>query len=502
MKMKKKIIRIFVNNKILIEISPVSSIYSLKDEIVKKIYKDLPQDKINLYFNGKLLSGEKALVLYGINDNSNITASPIINGGVSNSSWWLYIIYYLCIPAYLIFLATGLPPVIASVFSFIFDKTVLSILKYFSSYSGSSDKFEASKHLSFFSFGIYKFLQFILWLVTSFSTIFFIWITSAFMFFPWLYKKNEDYCNSGLAAKDMGFWVMVVYMIIYGSFNAFDVGLNAMQWLVDDIPDNIQIIKGAASFGIQGAERSWDIAKFSPWYLIPFVGEILMTYHEIVEEGLGIFYGSLDMISTFKCDNTKMAKELCSLLTGLKEVLDKSKGIHPSNSSHLTPQNKSNLSNKKNRGKKIGNKILTHKIMKQDNISEGAASNLMAGMQERKIAEYIRNYKISPLVDLLQRGFCDIAFKDANPGVELPNIPNYEVGSFNRWSSSFVASIFCQITEALYDVTKVVWGIGTEDQVINMVKTGSFSGGISVITIIIFYIYTAIYGSFGGYKYG
>jgi hypothetical protein len=197
-----------------------------------------------------------------------------------------------------------------------------------------------------------------------------------------------------------------------------------------------------------------------------------------------------------------MAKEFCSLLTGLKEVLDKSKGISSSNSSKIILKNKSNSSDKKDRGKTIGKKILTHKIMKQDNISEGSAVDLMEGMLETKIAEYIKNYKISPLVDLLQVGFCDIAFKNANPGIELPDRPNYKVGSFNRWSSSFIASIFCQVTEALYDVTKIAWGIGTENQVINMIKTGSFSGVISVITIIIFYIYTAIYDSFGDYKYG
>ena len=33
--MNKKIIRVFVNNKTLIEISPFASIYSLKDEIIK-----------------------------------------------------------------------------------------------------------------------------------------------------------------------------------------------------------------------------------------------------------------------------------------------------------------------------------------------------------------------------------------------------------------------------------------------------------------------------------
>ena len=496
MKMKNIIIRIFVNKKTLIEISPVASIYSLKNEIVKKIYKDIPLDKINLYFNGKLLSDEKALMYYRINDNSNITASPIINGGASNSSWWLYIIYYLCIPIYLIFLVTGLPPVIANVFSFIFDKTFLIIIKKFSNYTGSDENFKPKEHLSIILLCLYYFIKFLLWVVTNFSTMFFIWIISSFMFFPWLYKHNEDYCNSGLAAKNIGFWVMISYMIVYSAFNAFDLGLNTMNWLVDDLPDSIKIIKGSASLSLQAAENSWDIAKFSPFYMIPVVGEIFMAYHEMINVVFEILYVSLDTISIYQCDNTEIAKELCSLLTGLKQILDKSKGLHPTKSKkHIN----GSLSSK---GKNIGKKMIKNKIMKNDNISENEASSKMSGMTGVLLSEYVKNYKISSLVDILHRGFCDIAFQDENPGKELPNIPNYEIGSFNRWSSGFITSIFCQILEALNDVTKIVWGIGTEDQVINMIKTGSFTGLVSVIVIIIFYIYTAIYDSFGGYKYG
>ena len=284
-------------------------------------------------------------------------------------------------------------------------------------------------------------------------------------------------------------------MSVYGCFNAFDLVLNIMDWFVDELPDNMKIIKGSANLGIQGVQRSWDIIKFSPFYIIPIVGEVFLGYHEIIEEGLGIFYGALDIISSYQCDNTEIAKELCSLLTGLKQILDKSKGIQGKKSKkHIND----NISSK---GKNIGKKIITNKIMKQVNITENEASDKMSGIMGVLLAEYVKNYKISPLVDILQRGFCDIAFQDENPGKELPNIPNYEVGSFNRWSSSFITSIFCQILEALNDVTKIVWGIGTENQFINMIKTGSFSGLISVIIIIIFYIYTALSSSFGGYKY-
>ena len=58
--MNKKI-RIFVNKKTLVDISPFASIYSLKRKIVKK-NEDLNIDKMILHFNGKILSDEKSVV--------------------------------------------------------------------------------------------------------------------------------------------------------------------------------------------------------------------------------------------------------------------------------------------------------------------------------------------------------------------------------------------------------------------------------------------------------
>ena len=61
--MKKNLIRVFVNRKTIIEISPYVSVYSLKMEIQKKIYDTLSVDKINLHFNGRPMSNNKKAII-------------------------------------------------------------------------------------------------------------------------------------------------------------------------------------------------------------------------------------------------------------------------------------------------------------------------------------------------------------------------------------------------------------------------------------------------------
>ena len=71
--MKKNLIRIFVNRKNVIEISPYASLYSLKNEVNKKIYENVPFDDITLHFKGKpIVNNNKALLSYGIKNDSNL----------------------------------------------------------------------------------------------------------------------------------------------------------------------------------------------------------------------------------------------------------------------------------------------------------------------------------------------------------------------------------------------------------------------------------------------
>ena len=461
MKIKKKIIRIFVNNEFIIEISPYASIYSLKDEIQKKIYDNLKLNKILLLFNGKPLNDNKTLISYNINDNSNISASPIVNGGEDINWFWewgSWILYIMIVLGYLIFLASGLPPLVSNIFAVIFNSTIGSVLKHI-----TDNKW------------VLQIVNFILKIIMMGITFFFVWAVTSFVISPWLFSFKHNYCGSGLAAKDVGFTVAWIYVLIYGSYNIIDFILNIVQEIVSNRNDPL-IIEGITNMTLQSSKRGWDILKFSPLYLIPVVGQLLLIYHSMIEEGFGLMYSAIYSISTFQCDNPKLPGELCSFLTGLQESLNKrSKG--PTSSTNKLKQ----------KGIEEGKQIIQDK---KANIS------LLSEMGYNQLIPTVKNYHLGPIIKLLQRGFCDISIKDS--GKEIPELKGTEwdtdtvMGKINRWSAGIMPSVFCQFTEAIDDTQRVLGEVGTEDQLINMMKTGNVAGMASATVLIIYYILSLI----------
>ena len=507
--MKKNLIRVFVNRKTVIEISPFASVYSLKTDVQKKIYDTLPIDKINLHYNGKpMFDDNKAIISYGVEDNSNIEAKATTKGG-SNSLWWLKILYVISIPFFILFLISGLPPVFSNSFAYVFDNTLASILNHF----GGKPNDPISKIIR-------GFFNVIMWVVTKFATIIFIWVVAAYMVFPAYYLfYGRSYCDSGIAAKHVGYVTMIWYMIIYGSFNVVDFILNILQFLSDEDP--IQVIKATTGPTIQSSKESWDIMKFAVFYAIPFVGEGIAAVHELIEEGVGLLYEGMDTASQFQCDNENIATELCSFLTVFKNTL-KTRGYKSKGHSKHAQENE-NIAAAHNKGKSHKNKASTKaslRINKMNRVhdkrkkcmascgtsslgSVSMGSQMMAG----ELVEPVKNYRLGPLLNLLQRGFCDISIKDKiknrrhaknlkpltekELNAKLPPLPgtpydmNTKMGRLNRWSTGFVTSFFCQLTEALSDITNLMWGIGTEVQVVNMIKTGQIAGIVATVALII-----------------
>jgi hypothetical protein len=483
MKMKNNLIRVFVNEKTIIEISQYASLYSLKDEVNKKIYDSAPIDDISLHFNGKPLTDDtKALLSYGIENDSNLFANVKTNGGMSTSTIILMVLYICSIPLYFLFLASGLPPVMANIFSFVFDNTVVKILEFFG--QCQTDPFVII---------IRKFVKFIMWTISTFATVMFVWITVAYLVFPFYYLiRGRTYCDAGVAAKHVGKVTTIWYMMIYGAYNVIDFLLNIIQYLTN--MDPILLIKGASSASIQVNKEAWDIAKFTPFYAIPFVGEILMVVHEVIEEGVGLLYEALDTISQIQCTDEQTTSMLCSLMTQLEVALARYGGT-----GHMT-HSKENKSIATKHKKRNINQQLNQRLSKK-------ASSLEVKEMAGAFIEPIKNYKLEPLIKLMQRGFCDQALKDKmqqsilNKGLEpltdeqlnslLPPLPGTEFdmntfgGRLNRWSTGFATSFFCQILEALSDITNTLWGIGTESQVVNMIKTGQIAGIVSILVIII-----------------
>lgn len=473
--MKKNLIRVFVNEKNIIELSPYASLYSLKYEINKKIYDNIPFDNIILHFKGKsIIDDNKSLISYGIDNDSNLVANVKTNGGFDTSNVLMIIIYILLVPIYFIFLASGVMPLFANIFSFIFDNTVLELLKYFGK--------NLEKDGIFFRYSI----KFIMWVITTFSTFIFVWATASYVIFPFYYLiRGKRYCESGLKAKHVGKITAIWYMLIYGSYNIYDFLLTKEESLVKYLPD-ILILKGTLNSSILATKEAWDIAKFAPLYAIPFIGEPFMIIHEYLEEGLGLLYESLDMISQYNCDDVNSADLLCSFFDTLYKTLEKY--------------------NVKNDNGKISNKLENNNKKKITTSVNKIKSKKNEGLEEKEIAglfiEPIKNYKLGFLIKLLKRGFCDKAlkneYKDKNKNLtenqlqnSLPELKGTEFdnttikGMINRWWAGSVSSLFCQILEALQDITNILWNVGTENEILNMIKTGQIAGIISIIVFII-----------------
>ena len=448
-----KLIHVFINNKNIVKISPFSSIYSLKKEIINNIpyYKNLNIEKINLHFNGKpLTNNNKSLLSYNFEDNSNIIVISPIYGGDIDSIDWLYIIYYIYIPIYLVFLASGLAPFIAHCFGYIFNITTLSILSYF--YPKNHKATLKVKLITYF-------IKSISWVIKHTSIILFIWITSSYMIFPWLYKNKNDYCNSGKASINIGFWIMFIYILFYGSLNIGDFFLNIAQVIVDlkEIPIPI---KAFLEPSIQTSKRTWDISKFGPLYAIPFVGEFFLFIHEYLEVIIGIIYQIIGEIKQFNCDDKNSISSIASILTGLDDILSQ-----------------------QSKGK-------TSKI-----------TNIPTKMLFGSEIAQIKNYKLEQMIKVLRRGFDDKYLKTSGKPLPLLKGTEWELGGFNRWSSSLFTSFFCQFLEMMNDIIDLIFEIGTENEVINMIKTGNFAGFIAAFTMFILFIYTMCSNSFAGYKY-
>ena len=213
-----------------------------------------------------------------------------------------------------------------------------------------------------------------------------------------------------------------------------------------------------------------------------------MIIHEYLEEGLGLLYESLDIISQYNCDDINTANLLCSFFDTLQQTLEKY--------------------NVKNDNGKISNKIQNNNKKKITTGANKIKSKKNAGLAEKEIAglfiEPMKNYKLGFLIKLLKRGFCDKALK--NKIKDEPNGKNLTEnqlenklnplegtefdsttikGMINRWWAGSVASLFCQILEALRDITNILWNVGTENDILNMIKTGQVAGIISIIVFII-----------------
>ena len=460
-----KKIHIFVNNKYLIKISKLSSLYTLKEEVKKKLnYTSESNIELNVELNGKILSNDDlTLLTCGIENNSNINVSPVIKGG-NKSTFVIYFIYFICIISFFIFLISGIIPVISSLFFRLLSDTLEKLVSRITTKSKL----------------LIRIIKIILWILQHCGLILFIWATTFYLIWPMLYNRKNDYCNSGLAAKDVGGWITLVYVFIYFAYNApniiadvindiFDISNNSNE----NTTGKLNGVKKIFSSSMNSLKYTWDSIKFLPIYWIPSV----KLLHNGVDTGLSYVYLILDSIEKNSCDKLDRLLLLDTFLQNLKKYMDK---------------DKKSLS------------IEDFKKMQEEIEKQNSAEQLMKVMTDSYMSNsaYFVNEKLGKhKFDILATGVHDLYLKKTNQS--LPKLEgSLETGKFERSLADIIVDSVCfaiDMSDGVYDRLKL---IGDANTVANMIKTGQVAGIITSIVFFILIIWLFFVSSFGGYTYG
>lgn len=133
--MRNNLIRVFVNQAKVFEISKFSSIFSLKKKIVKSVYNSYDLNKFILTHNGQVLVDNQTVVSYNIENNSNVRLDYKINGGnatnIATLENIMLIIYFIIIlPSFLFFFITGVPSVVSSIITTYFKKKQSPVISF------------------------------------------------------------------------------------------------------------------------------------------------------------------------------------------------------------------------------------------------------------------------------------------------------------------------------------------------------------------------------------
>ena len=309
--MKKDLIRIFINNKDYVKISPFSSLYALKQTIKETFYKNISYDSIILYYNDKpLLKDSYSLVQYNITDNTHIFTRIKTIGGNSDFFEKLMIVLFciFIVLCYFGILAFGLLPIMASIFGLIINKGVNFFI----------NKFKIKEDI-----GKTKYIfKFIFWIFKTFIIIFFIWGLTAIVSFPLYSLIGYSKCESGIKSKRVGKVTMIWFIVFYFMFNIVDFIFS----FTGSVVNQKTAIGSVVSPAIEAIKKTNDKVKFFIFYFIPFFGQILLGYHMFLNNYIYFLYSSLGYVSSRVENNGTLKKgEIISLYKHIQAILKNKK---------------------------------------------------------------------------------------------------------------------------------------------------------------------------------
>lgn len=240
-----------------------------------------------LYFQGKPLFGEVngTLKQIGISKGSNIFLSRKLRGGkTSGISIAMTVMTIILLILFCSTMVIGILPIWAHVFGCYIKKGICWL-------------FGTALNSGGFTGMILKYIMFA---ITFLIVGIFIYTITGIAFFMLLFNKKQHFCSSVVIARYIALTLTAIFIIIYGLFALPDfsgqIGLKAQN--------NSPIFVGAILTPILNATE-WlaDTGKFTLFYIIPILGEIMLAEQEVLSyavEFLYIFFAEMKNIGCGK----------------------------------------------------------------------------------------------------------------------------------------------------------------------------------------------------------
>ena len=376
-----------------ISLSPISSLFTLKEEIRSSFFSD-DTSQLNVYKNGHILQEDtKALVQLGLQNDDVLSVKPGLLGGDDDNTWFIWLLYYLIIPVFLIFLMSGLLPLVASVFNIILTLA----LKFIGEKLRILDKIPG---------WIKKIGSFLLSVIQTFFIFFFVWAVCSFMIFPHLYGRQSRKCEAGLASKQVGKWCMYVFLGIYFVINIPDIFLNILNGLTEDTGLIVQASTGPL---LSSLKEMVDVSKYVPYYAIPILGQILMVIHSGIDGILSFLFMFLDDLSQFNCDDTASVSQINDLLKVILSTADPSfKKSSSADANPMLRQIVKSRMEKMKAGKSsfgLKTKDAAHnKYVEELASKHSSPSNATTKLMVANMNRYVKDFKLEPTFKIIHVG--------------------------------------------------------------------------------------------------
>lgn len=240
-----------------------------------------------IYFRGKPLFGEVIGTLKdnGVSEGSNIFISKKLRGGATSGlSLAMTILTIILLVLFCVTMIIGIVPVWAHVFGCYIKKGICWLF---------------GKELNESGF-IGTLLRYTMYALTFLIVGIFVYSLTGIAFFMLLFNKKQNFCSSIVIARYIALTLTAIFIVIYALFALPDfagqIGLQAQN--------NSPIFVGAILTPLLNTiEWLSDTGKFMLFYLIPILGEVLLSEQELLSyavEFLYIFFGEMKNIGCGK----------------------------------------------------------------------------------------------------------------------------------------------------------------------------------------------------------